>query len=240
MRRIPSVPTLCLLLAAALLTGCLGGPRLEPDTVGFDELLVPPAPETPPYPSAAELPQLGDSNRPEYRVGPLDEIVILVWGRPDLGSQLPAEGGRRVSVVGSDGTIGLAFLGRLTVGGKTLSEIRAMLDSRYAEVVESPQVDVELAACHSQFVSVEGEVPSPGRRSLCIQRNTLGEVLTAEGGWNDRSDPSRIVLDRKGKLYSVNYTPGDVSPDAVRNVLLEDGDRLYVPVTGCSHGLRVR
>jgi len=213
----------------ALLTGCLGYPELKPNVVDYREMLVPPPANSSGLPSAAELATLGSGQRPEYKIGPLDEIVILVWGRPDLGSQLPSTEGRRVSVVGADGTIGLAFLGRLTVAGKTLDEVRSMLDSRYAEVVENPQVDVELAGCSSKFVTVEGELAQPGRRNLCVQQNTLGEVLSASEEWQANADLSRIVLARQGNMYAVDFRPNSPTAGDVRSVLLEDGDHIYVP-----------
>lgn len=229
MRRFPRLSHICCLLTVTLLSGCLGLPRMKPDVVDFEEMLVPPPPGSSGLPSAVELAGLGEGHRPEYKIGPLDEIVILVWGRPDLGSQLPSGEGRRVSIVGADGTIGLAFLGRLTVAGKTLDEVRSMLDSRYAEVVENPQVDVELAGCNSKYVIVEGEINSPGRRNLCVQRNTLGEILSTNEQWQPSADLSRIVLARRGVMYSVDFRPNTPAVDSVRNVLLEDGDHLYVP-----------
>jgi len=227
MRPISQRSFVCFLALLTLLGGCLGYPQLEPDVVDFNQLLVPPAPESSGLPSAAELPALGEGQRPIF--GPLDEIVILVWGRPDLGSQLPATEGRNVSVVGADGTIGLAFLGRLTVAGKTLDEVRDMLASRYAEVVDNPQVDVELAACNSKYVHVEGEVTSPGRRSLCVQTSTLAEVLATGSEWPTNADLSRIILARRGEMYAIDFRPNAPGGSSARNVLLEDGDEIFVP-----------
>src|SRR3990170_8072680 len=78
---------------------CVSTPRLKPDVKGPGRLALADASEldAPPFPDAVTLPKLTGSpstgtspvTRPPYRLGPLDEVIVVVWGRPDLGSQVP-------------------------------------------------------------------------------------------------------------------------------------------------------
>lgn len=236
--------TAALLSAALTIAGCLGGPRLHPQFVGIGDLAEG-NPDVAPHSSALDLPKVDAcppgagaecsawSQRPAYTVGPFDQLNVLVWGRGDLGSQMPPPdpggSGGRVSEVQQDGTISLPFLGSVPVAGKTVSEIRDLVQGRYSEIVEGPQVDVQLSACRSRRVSLEGEVAKPGVYPLCLDRLTVAEVLASAGGLGQRADPGRGTLLRQGAPFALDYRTPELGAGGV---VLEDGDVLHFPATG--------
>lgn len=214
---------------SVLCVGCTTGPRVREDVVGFGSLLeATRAAET--MPSAATLPTLPpDAKRPEYRLGPLDQVTVVVWGRPDLGSQIPtAEGDRKISTVTADGSLGLPFLDRMQVAGKTITEVRKMVESAYSGMIENPQVEVEMAEFRSQNVLVTGAVATPGVRYLTDTERTLGEVITAAGGTTNMADRKLATLTRGESVYRADLLRIS-DENNVMDVLLQPGDEVNVP-----------
>ena len=222
--------------------GCISTTRISPDVVGMEVL----AAQTPefdptPLPDALGLPRLAhvadtaDGTRlvarPPYRIGPLDQVTIVVWGRPDLGSQVVVgfDGDLRASTVRTDGTIVLPFIGPLQVWGLTIEEIRSLVEARYGEVIENPQVEVSLHECASQSVQLGGAMALPGTYFLCDTIRTVGEMFTAADGLALTAHVARGMLTRGGNSYLLDYREGERGLTAAGDIILEDGDRIYFP-----------
>ena len=62
--------------------------------------------------------------------------------------------------VDRDGYIEIPFVGKVRVGGETLSEIKADLDSIFYNYVTDAAITVRLV---NNYVSIIGEVSRPGR-----------------------------------------------------------------------------
>ena len=218
---------------------CVPVPQLTPNYEGLGDLpLRTFEPDKPPYPSVLELPRLAEPGqqdatpvRPAYRVGPNDQLVVTVWGRKDLGSQIAValDGEVRASLVREDGTLIIPFLDPLPVGGKTLEEVRQLIQSKYAALIEKPQIEVRMFRCASRLIEVGGEVAKPGQYSLCDDRLTLGEVISAAGAPLPTADRARAVLTRRGRAYLVDFRESQRGGGRSADVLLEHGDALFFP-----------
>lgn len=108
-----------------------------------------------------------------YRLGPGDEIEIAVAEAPQL------DGTQQVA---ADGTVNLAYVGKVTAEGSTLTEFAAKLEKVLeADYITRATVSAELVAARSQPVTVLGAVAKPGNVGYDA-RWTLLAALNAAGG----------------------------------------------------------
>jgi polysaccharide export outer membrane protein len=228
MRHAAFLVLICIFLAES---GCSYNPKFTADVTGLGGL----PQERPPLPTlddASTLPALSPgAERPTYRIGPLDEISVIVWGRPDLGSQVPSEreSQRKLSTVGAEGGVTLPFLDRLDIAGLTATEAAQLIQDSYALSVTTPQVELEIDKFRSKAVDIAGEVTRPGIVYLSDNIMTLAEALVAAGGPTDGADTRHALLVRDGTSYHLDYWAGQRGQSAVLDVLLRDGDRVFFP-----------
>ena len=176
-----------LTFVAALITltlaGCINAPQIHPDVRGIGNLANQSV-RTSKYDSAVVLPRKGPSEAaPPYTVGPNDEMTIFVMGRDELGSQIPinaagAFGQLRATVVQEGGNIVLPLLGSIQVAGRTVEDIRRLVERSYADRIASSNVDIILQDCRSQSVHVTGAVNLPATYFLCDDMRTLNDALS--------------------------------------------------------------
>lgn len=170
-----------------------------------------------------------------YRVGPSDELKIIVFDEPALS------GAFRVD---ADGTIPYSLVGRVPVAGKTAREVEQLLTTRLLDgYVRQPRVTVEVAQFRSRKVFVMGEVRTPGQYALDGDV-TLLEVLALAGALTDSAgdeisvrrakEPAAVVgaalPDDPGTVEVVRVSLTELqSGRMASNLVLQDGDTIIVP-----------
>jgi polysaccharide biosynthesis/export protein len=125
--------------------------------------------------------------RPDYTLGPDDQVVIKVPQVPELNE--------RPFRVGADGFIELPIAGRMQAGGLTVIAFEKALLDKLKEFVRDPQVFVTLAQFRSDPVFFVGAFKTPGVYSLSGRR-TLVEMLTTAGGLQNNAS-RRIRITRR-------------------------------------------
>ena len=108
----------------------------------------------------------------EYLVGAGDKLEIAVFGHADLS---------RTIEVRVDGAIDFPLIGDVPVAGKGLPQIgKEITRSLGKDYVVDPQVSVNVREYGSQWVTVIGEIRTPGRHILRPNMRLID--LLAEGG----------------------------------------------------------
>ena len=186
------------------------------------------------HPSAAGLPRLRPQEpRPPYRIGPLDELSITVWGSKEIWSEITDQSQQptRVTVVQEDGTIVLPLLPNLKVEGLTLGEALAKITGAYRQALGSSfQVTGQISRFRSQPVLVGGAVTRPGTVYLSSDVRTLGEAVEiGGGGFPAAAELSKGVLIRGDQRYGIDYQGVQTGENHLHEILLQPGDRIYFP-----------
>lgn len=195
--------------------------------------------EKPPEPvkSAGDEESLEDSveapstikETPPYRIHVGDMFTISVYG--EAGSQ-------RTVRVDPTGSISYLFINDLPVLGKTIDEMRALLNEKLVYFYKFPLVVIIPRELFGNSYTILGEVMSPGVRKI-VGHTTLLTALCDAGGFQtrlfrqqtiDRVDLDHSFLARKGEYFPVDFRKLIEDGDMSQDVELEDGDYIYLPM----------
>ena len=166
---------------------------------------------------------------PEYRIGPLDMVQVVVWEHPELTSPMgqyqPA--GQKVT---TDGKLFYPYAGELQAAGLTAQELRIEITKRLSDkILNDPQVDVRVTGYNSLKAFVSGAVNKPGYVAFDETPMTIPTVIAAAGGFSEEADPARMQLRRGDKVYDINYLDAFKSNLPLDRILLKPDDQIFIP-----------
>ena len=160
-----------------------------------------------------------------YKIGPLDQLNIIVWRNAELSSTV---------TVRPDGRISVPLVDDVLAAGKSPGELAKMVEQTLSRVVRDPSVTVIVSGFQGVYndqIRIVGEATRP-QAVPYRQDMTILDVMIQAGGLTDFADGNGAVLVRgadKGKQYSVRLKDLLKRGDISANVQVRPGDIIIVP-----------
>lgn len=160
-----------------------------------------------------------------YVVGAPDNLSILVLPEPEILREVR---------VRPDGMISIDLIGDVQAAGLTPTQIAESIREKITRFKRDAAVSVTVLDSPSQFVTIYGEVSSPGTFSLTAETR-VSEAIGQVGGTRAFASLNKIRVIRTDgantKVMQVRLKDiqnGDLST----NFVVEEGDLIVVPPTG--------
>ena len=161
-----------------------------------------------------------------YVLKPSDVISVEVYQEQDLEKTARVEG---------DGSVALALIGKVKIGGMTVGEAQSLITDLYnRDYLVDPQVSVLVTSFSPRMVHVLGSVNNPGVVEIPPDRDlTLIEAIAAVRGVSRLGNPKSITVKRvdntgRAQQMEVNFTRIVTDPN-VKDLVLKEGDTVWVP-----------
>lgn len=173
------------------------------------------------YVWVTDLPLAAAASNDDYLIREGDLVSIRVFNQDPLSTH---------ARVRTDGRIAMPVLGDIDVRDKRPSEVKAELERRLKDYVNSPSVTITIEESQPISVAVLGEVAHGGVFPV-DRRATVGYVIAQAGGLNEFASRNGIFVVRKSpQPMRVRFTFDEVrrgEPHAAAFVLHE-GDLVVV------------
>lgn len=160
----------------------------------------------------------------DYKIAPLDIVVINVFGEKDLSGEFK---------VSPKGEVTVHLVGKVKMAGLTTSEAEDLLKEKLGEdFLRDPQVIVAVKDHAKRFVSVYGQVNRPQAVELTPERPmSLTEAIANAGGPNGKAKVSDIQVTRPGQEQTLHFDLEKLRKitDPKQIFYVEPGDSIFVP-----------
>lgn len=175
---------------------------------------------------------LGYSEGEAYRVGPGDQLLVAVYGHPELSISTygGASNTRTIGLrIDNDGTIQFPLIGSVKVSGKTSDELRLFLEDALSAFVQEPKVTVQIVFNGTIRYYLLGQFTDPGLK-YSDRPMRLMEALSLGGSvLLERSSLRGAYVAREGRRLPVNFRRLLREGDMKQNIALQPGDVVFVP-----------
>ena len=160
-----------------------------------------------------------------YLLGVGDRLRLDVFNVPEYSGEFQ---------VLADGTLNLPIVGGVSVQGMTLTQASEAVSQRYIEVIRRPYVTLSLLETRPVTVAVAGEIHRPGSYRFETQSTNLSDALQQAGGITQSANIRQIQIRRQRPAQQVDLLTVDLrqlvqTGDLAQDVLLRDGDRIFIP-----------
>ena len=164
----------------------------------------------------------------DYVLGPDDQLVLILTGEVELTQPV---------VVTREGFVVVPNVGRISVANLTMANLRVLLRTRLANSYSGISrgtvfVSVTLTELRTIQIYVTGEVAQAGAYQMASVA-TVTNALYAAGGPTELGSLREIKVQRRsGEEVSLDLYPYLLDGDVSGDVILRQGDVVFVPLRG--------
>lgn len=165
------------------------------------------------------------ADEPEpYRIQPGDILIVSVWKEEALMSEV---------LVRPDGGMSFPLVGDVRASGRTVDELRGLVDERLSKFIPDPSVTIAVKQIGGNRVYVLGKVSRPGEFTFSQPIDVM-QALSLAGGATSFAALDDIQIlrrDAAGKQTARRFRYSDVERGRQldQNILLKSGDTVVVP-----------
>jgi polysaccharide biosynthesis/export protein len=179
----------------------------------------------------------------DYKLKPDDELFIQINSFDEAAANVFSSSGNQSSAgstgmtpygaslvsytIDKHGNVILPFIGNIFVKDKTISQVTEILKDSLNTILNQPIVSVKLV---NRYVSVLGEVRSPGHYPYAQEKLTIYDALGFAGDITDYGNRGAVILTRnedgKNLRINLNLTKSDIL--ASNYYYLRPNDIIYV------------
>ncbi|MCF0222304.1 MAG: polysaccharide biosynthesis/export family protein [Fibrobacter sp.] len=127
-----------------------------------------------------------------------------------------------------DGSVAIEECGTVNVAGKTLAEARELILDLASKRYKREQCFVQLAALKRFRVNAMGAVGQVGQH-LVEPQTRLSYFMRQVGGTIARANTEDVQVIRGKDTIHVNYTDMSIQGDFSNDIMLQQGDKVFVP-----------
>ena len=166
-----------------------------------------------------------------YILQPPDEIQIQCQQVPEING--------REQIIRPDGKVSFENLGEFRIAGLTPAQASELIQAKAQEIytlASDEPISVQVIVFESSWYYVVGEVAKPGPKVYTGRDNLLTALTEANllvTAWQDKVQVIRPSHDpdEKPRIFNIDYKKMTRHGDLTKNVLLQQGDIVYVPPT---------
>lgn len=183
----------------------------------------------------------------EYLLGKGDKLRITI-SKDEFFKDLITD--QKIDI---NGVISVPKLNRVYVNGLTVGELQNILNERYKEFINYPDVSIQIIEYRNISFYIKGEVNNPGFYTFDSEENlekkrinnqilnfinpTVFDAIRISGGITPKASIKNITLTRKnsitnggGKIQTnLNFSNLFLEGDLSQNIGLRDGDIIKIP-----------
>jgi polysaccharide export outer membrane protein len=166
---------------------------------------------------------------PRYLLRPSDTMELAFAYTPEFNQTV---------MVQPDGYITLKDVGDMHVQGKSVADLKTMLETAYRTILHEPVITVVLKDFEKPYFTAGGELHRPGKYELRGD-TTVAEAVAMAGGFTGSAKHSQVLLFRRVsedwvRVSQVNVKKMLKATDLREDLHLQPGDMIYVPKSNVS------
>ncbi|MDT8303077.1 MAG: polysaccharide biosynthesis/export family protein [Sedimentisphaerales bacterium] len=177
------------------------------------------------------MPHKVDVTAENYVLQPPDQIVVHCSEVPEIHMQ--------AQLIRPDGKIGFEDIGEIEAAGRTPAQLGNILRGKVLELYKlegDNPVNIRIITYQSKKYYVLGQVSSPGPKVYSGRDTVFSALAYAQPtnlAWVDRIQVIRPSRDKnvKAKIFEVNWDRMGAHGEQSKDVLLQEGDVIFVPPT---------